>query len=582
MDSMVSDSRTEKKKLGAFYTPPHLAKLITRDCLDSWLLNQTSRDTRYQLKLVQSLKILDPSVGAGVFLLAAADWLVTTRQRLGEKSSTNKIRESIVRNSLFGVDIESNAVTSCHSKMLQWYSSNEDEQRAVMDSIHGNIRQGNSLTSYDWTKNFSEVTSRENPGFDVILGNPPYGNLLSKDERDFIQTNYPVNVGGNRTGTWNSAAHFIVRASMLLRQGGELAFLIPNSILRVKQFTKTREFLIEHLKLWKIIDEGSPFDDVTLEMVTIFSTRQRCENNLDVMVESRRPGFEQKNSVPLKLLRSSKIFPIYHDDIFDRILKKGQRNLIVASRGRDIPHDYVKQSKTKEFAIPYITSGRSVRRYYIDSKYQTYTNDWYMTNQGMKRSFSNEILVATKNYRFPRCVIKPVGTIHGGGIVQIVPTSDDVSLRTLGLVLNSRLIQYICTRYLTNYSQLTTCLNTGIVEELPIVLPKYPETYEVLFSALSRLHNEEQSPERDSWIRIIETVSEALVYDLYFGNSNVLEKEVTKLVKANHSKIKDLLVLCDDLSSKLISSHIDKVMEMVDVDKIEKRLNEGLTKSPRY
>ena len=149
----------------------------------------------------------------------------------------------------------------------------------------------------------------------------------------------------------------------------------------------------------------------------------------------------------------------------------------------------------------------------------------------MKKSFNNELLVATKNYRHPRCVIKPPGTIHGGGIVRISPSSESVNLRAIGLILNSKLVQYICTRYLTNYSQLTTCLNTGILEELPIVLPKYPETYALLFDALSKLHNEEQSSERDSCINTIESISEALVYDLYFGNTHTLQNEVSLLVE---------------------------------------------------
>jgi len=578
----VTDPRAQRKRLGSFYTPSHLAKLITNDSLNTWLQNESSTDRGNQLESVQNLKILDPSVGAGIFLIAAAEWLDKTRQTLGEKLGEKKRRESIIRNSLFGVDIEDSAVANCRSKILRWASYKEDEHRSAISAVNNNIMLGNSLTLDDQTANFLGISTRENPGFDIILGNPPYGNLLSKDEREIIQSNYPFNVGGNRTGTWNSAAHFIVRASMMLRYNGELGFLIPNSILRVKQFTKTRQFLLEHLKLWKIIDEGNPFDDVTLEMVTIFCTKQKHRYDYDVKVESRRPGFEQKNSVPLNLLRSSKIFSIYHDEIFEMILKRGQKNLLVASRGRDIPRDYVKQSKTKEFNIPYITSGRSVRRYFIDSNYQTYTNDWYLRNQGMNISFSNELLVATKNYRFPRCVIKPVGMIHGGGIVQIIPASKDMNLRTIGLILNSKLIQYICSRYLANYSQLTTCLNTGILEELPIVLPANPETYAALFNALTKLYSEEQSPKHDSCVKVLETVSEALIYDLYFGNSHLLEKEVTKLIKANRTQIRNPFYLCDCLSSKLIESTLVQVMTMAVVDKIENRLNEVLVKSPRY
>ncbi len=566
-------SRFQKKKLGAFYTPPHLAALITDESLNTWLDNQSATEKNHQLKMIQSVKILDPAAGAGAFLLSAADWLDKTRQKLGERTSITKRRESIVRNSLYGVDLISDAVDKCRSEILQWVSPNEEEQQVILDSVHDNIKQGNSLTSFDWTTEFSSVTTRTNPGFDIILGNPPYGNLLSKDEREFIQSKYPFNVGGSRTGTWNSAAHFIVRASMLLRQNGELAFLIPNSILRVKQFSKTRQFLLDNQKLWKIIDEGSPFDGVTLEMVTIFCRGQKPETSGVIKVESRRPGFEQNNSVSLKLFRSSNIFTIYHDAIFEAILEKGQKNLLIATRGRDIPKEHVKLAITKPYSTPYITSGRSVRRYHIDKKYQIYTNDWFLRNKGLKESFDNELLVATKNYRYPRCVIKPPGTIHGGGIVQIRPSSNTVNLRTLGLILNSRLIQYVCTRYLTNYSQLTTCLNTGILEELPIILPKYPETYALLFDVLSMLHHEEQTSERERCINIIETISEALVYDLYFGNNQELQREMALLLGADRTYKNDPMILCEKMKTKSIVREASKVTNLPEVQQIENRLN---------
>ncbi|MHA1577174.1 MAG: N-6 DNA methylase [Candidatus Thorarchaeota archaeon] len=106
LNNKTGYSRSQQKKLGAFYTPPHLTALITDESLNAWLDNHhLDTEENHQLKIVQNIKILDPSAGAGAFLLSAAEWLEKIRQELGERTSITERREAIFRNSIFGVDI---------------------------------------------------------------------------------------------------------------------------------------------------------------------------------------------------------------------------------------------------------------------------------------------------------------------------------------------------------------------------------------------------------------------------------------------------------------------------------------------
>jgi hypothetical protein len=572
MSRNTSELKNKKRELGSFYTPPNLARQITFETLNRWLNERPEQTPENLLDHVKKVKILDPAVGAGVFLLVASEWLEETRQRLGEETSIESRRKAIATQSIYGVDIENTAVETCRSQIMKWVLPEGKKWETLANELQNHIIQGNSLTSLNWQSHFSEVLNRENPGFDVVLGNPPYGNLLSEKERQFIQTHFPVNVGTGRHGTWNSAAHFIVKSNTLLRQNGEMGFLIPNSILRVKQFTKIREYILKHLRLWKIIDEGSPFDDVTLEMVTIFCTKQESENSYNIKVESRRPGHIQMNSIPLELLQSSRIFPIYYDEIFEFILKRGNKHLLYATRGRDIPHDHVSNKKSKQYCVPYITSGRSVNRYRIDERYLRFTDDWYQQNEGMQKSYASELLVATKNYKFPRCVIKPKGTIHGGGIVQIVPTDNQMDLKAIGLILNSKLIQYICTRYLTNYSQLTTCLNTGILEELPLVLPNDSNIFAILFEVLSNLYSDENPLQHTRYLKVVETLSEALVYELYFSNSQALSRIIAPVIDEYRKGRIDLEGFVKRMKQEPIYNNIERILKLPTVREIENRL----------
>lgn len=581
-----------RRELGSYYTPHHLANSIARESLNAWITKIRENDSKGPIKFntlsnnekkffsrnIRDARILDPSVGDGAFLLAAADWLDKMQVDLGDNRCSEIRRKQIVESSLYGVDISNEAVECCRKKLADWCLNAIEPNQELCDKI----KQGNSLVgsvsskdrglrirySFNWFEEYPEVMKRTNAGFDIILGNPPYGNILSNEERKYIESEYPFLVGKNRNGTWNSAAHFIVRAKMLLRKRGELALLIPNSILRVNQFKKTRDFLLDELRLWKITDEGSPFDDVTLEMVSVFCEATEPKAGGSISIESRRPMHKVFNEVTRGLLKTCKVFPIYYDELYSKILNRGIRNSMTASRGRDIPRSHIAKESISHYTIPYITSGRSVQRYRIEPKYQVFTDTWFLDDSQLRRSYENEILVATKNLKYPRCIIKPKGIVHGGGIVEIKPNSADENMRALGLILNSHLVRYICTRYLTNYSQLTTCLNTGILEDLPIAVPKYDKAYEILFNAMSLLHLD-MSKNRVCR-EVLEQLSDALVYDLYLGSDDIFQKSVSALIEKLPNKRP--MHLCGIMENEEIIDAIKSIQKLPDVCKIEYEL----------
>ena len=363
------------------------------------------------------------------------------------------------------------------------------------------------------------------PGFDVILGNPPYGNILSEAEREYIRFQYPFDVYSGRKGTWNIAPQFIVRCQSLIRHGGQIALLIPNSILRVGQFSRTREFLLNNWQLWQIADEGSPFSDVTLEMVTIFSRALKPSEDQKITIVSRRPEVRGPESLSRKRLAQGGYFVLYQDDIFDTIRGRGRTNVLRASRGRDIPHDHVRKDSNDTFNTPYATKGRSINRYRFCENHLRFADDWFKVDNGLLDSYTSRFLIATKNLPYPRVVMKPRGVIHGGGAVRIWIDDESVQPEVVGLVLNSRLVRFYCTRYLTNESRLTTCLNTGIVEEVPITEPEKPDIFSHLFRTLQTLHQNQTHNSKK--VKRLESLADALVYNLYLGESflqNLLEK----------------------------------------------------------
>jgi hypothetical protein len=87
------------------------------------------------------------------------------------------------------------------------------------------------LTPFHWPVDYPEVFDRDNPGFDVVIGNPPFagGNTISKSAPDgyldWLKTLHP-----DAHGNADLVAHFFRRAFALLREGGCFGLIATNTI----------------------------------------------------------------------------------------------------------------------------------------------------------------------------------------------------------------------------------------------------------------------------------------------------------------------------------------------------------------
>ncbi len=94
------------------------------------------------------------------------------------------------------------------------------------------LRQGSPpVVPFHWPLEFPEVFARDNPGFDAIVGNPPFAG-----KNTTIAVNHPMYLDWLQTlhpgahGNSDIVAHFFRRAYGLLREGGCLGLLATNTI----------------------------------------------------------------------------------------------------------------------------------------------------------------------------------------------------------------------------------------------------------------------------------------------------------------------------------------------------------------
>lgn len=113
---------------------------------------------------------------------------------------------------------------------------------------------------FEWRFEFPEVLDANGDfmGFDLIIGNPPYGVDLSADDRQIYKNIY------NLSST-NTAQLFILLADKIASPNGVNAFIVPKSLVYVAQWKPLRDILQPNMFL--LTDCGKAWSYVLLEMV---------------------------------------------------------------------------------------------------------------------------------------------------------------------------------------------------------------------------------------------------------------------------------------------------------------------------
>ncbi|ADD09141.1 Eco57I restriction-modification methylase domain-containing protein [Candidatus Aciduliprofundum boonei] len=284
----VEEKPEVKKAGGVYYTPQYIVNYIVENTVGKLCKGKTPKE-------MEKIKILDSACGSGSFLLGAYTRLLEEHLRYytsaknkkryrdriyqdknGEWHLTIREKKRILLNSIYGVDIDEQAVEVTKLSLLLKVLEGENKdalerqqklwrERALPD-LGNNIKCGNSLVgtdyyasgvqmtlfdeererinAFDWEKEFPEVM--KNGGFDVIIGNPPYvrQEMLGK-LKNYFKEHYEV-----YHGTADLYVYFIERSMKLLKPNGIYGIIVANKWMRANYGKPLREWL----KKWQIVE----------------------------------------------------------------------------------------------------------------------------------------------------------------------------------------------------------------------------------------------------------------------------------------------------------------------------------------
>ena len=328
---------------------------------------------------------------------------------------------------------------------------------------------------FHWELEFPEVFTGGRHGFDIVLGNPPYGRygVLDAEERQFVRRR------GYAFGSGDSSEAFSNHALRLTRTGAFTSFIIPKSFTYVDSWKGIRERLLYDASLRALCDVSEAFEGVLLEQV-IFCAHQEEHDQAPVFVDRIRGGGWQERIEVDRSLFTEQYFPTCITPI----------GLSIALRMREISQpisNYCCVWYGKGGATPHLNTdgdgvpvlrGKEVGRYCFREEYK----QWYLPDEFCKQEEllrdSRRKIVAQDIVAFiqkPHPHIKLAANIDEEGrlclnTLTCFATKDcSYSLEMILAVLNSKLISWYVHQFVFNGAVRTMHFMPGYADRWPMV-----------------------------------------------------------------------------------------------------------------
>ncbi len=224
-----------RRKRGLYFTPQPLVDYVVQKVMKLLSVDRQTYD-------IADLRILDPAMGCGAFLIHVVELL---------GKPANGDRQTIAQNCVYGVDIDPDAVDI--ARFAMWAAAGFPENTS--DSLKSHLICGDALRG---EIPVPELTSRdrcEEPRFDAVVGNPPY--IASKNG---------IDASVRRTRVRGQVDTYLLFLSMvfhrqLVRQDGVLSMVLPDPILVRTNAEEVRRILATEWCIESIVHILGAFRD---------------------------------------------------------------------------------------------------------------------------------------------------------------------------------------------------------------------------------------------------------------------------------------------------------------------------------
>lgn len=367
LSKIVELANAYRLKNAAYYTRQDICFTVVKDLPDA--SNYTS------------IKILEPSVGAGNFLPLLIE----------KYKSVSCVQIDVI-------DIDDNAID-------------------ILKILIRKLNVPKNITINYLNEDFllfgrAGLFANEEAHYDIVVGNPPFGKVTDSESLLF-----EYRKGKNNVKTSNLFSFFLEKA---IHHANIVALIIPKSFLSAPEFNATREF-VSQFAISKITDYGERgFKGVKIETISLIINTDKHSNGNTTLVESYI-----KNEIELKEQGyiCSQDFPywlVYRDTFFDGIASKLRFGIFTAYRDRQITKQITKSS-----GFVRVLKSRNIGSNIIVNipDYDSYVDKY--ENLAIAKYINHEDAVLVPNLTYnPRACFLPGNSIVDGSVAVLIPRTD--------------------------------------------------------------------------------------------------------------------------------------------------------------
>lgn len=473
-----------RRRQGQFYTAPEIIDFILSHTVE--LADVTANPY---------LKVLDPACGSGYFLLKAYDVLrrkyCRDREVLAAEYSDLDwseagIHRHIISNNLWGADISPMAVELTAAGLL---GKNPGNSHGLVPRL----RVGDSLIRPEGDCAGQELAFWAND-YNYVIGNPPYVSFglrgagrLAAEYEQYLRQAY------THSAEYKISyyALFMQRGIELLCPGGRLGFIVPDSFLLGRFYSKIRRYILNETLIEVIAHIAAPvFKQAVVGMsaICILTKNSGCKARSDQAVRiyqaAETAGLKPDNSYiaykqdyyeTIKFNR----FRIFHDLTVKTLIDKIDNDSLPlvnfatghsGIRSRTKQSDIIADARGRGDWRPGLVSGSQIHRYRLDYQGHWLNIDPQMLYKGgwdTSIISRRKILLRQTGFTLTAC-IDIDGFYHLNNIHCFITTKKDVFPEFLLMLFNSRLFAFYYHAVTLEYGRAMAQTDIETLEALPV------------------------------------------------------------------------------------------------------------------